>query len=260
MLSSLSRPPQVPQREDEPFLAPKKDRAVATLTAAFPTPEPTPERKTTRANRKDASTRAGIAAITKSSSTHVKGPGSHGTHVEYPLSGAADAGSSPDLTRGDSLYYVTPRGIDSKGVASWSAAQNSVMHHPSGATDAGPGSHSTEDGDPSYSSPPGEDVDSESITSHNTVVPPVMRRPPSEGVDSKVIGTGTTAVVHRIPSKIPGRFRAVKVLYLRRANEEFMLAKFLFFGGCRRRTLQHERLEKELILVWNTFLEDRMST
>jgi len=47
-----------------------------------------------------------------------------------------------------------------------------------------------------------------------------MRRPPSEGVDSKVVGGGTTSVVYRIPSKIPGRFRAVKVIYLRQWGYE----------------------------------------
>ena len=49
-----------------------------------------------------------------------------------------------------------------------------------------------------------------------------MRRPPSEGVDSKVVGDGTTGVVYRIPSKIPGRFRAVKVIYLRQWGYEHM--------------------------------------
>ena len=47
-----------------------------------------------------------------------------------------------------------------------------------------------------------------------------MRRPPSEGVDSKVVGGGTTGVVYRIPSKILGRFRAVKVIHLRQWGYE----------------------------------------
>lgn len=49
-----------------------------------------------------------------------------------------------------------------------------------------------------------------------------MRRPPSESVDSKVVGGGTTGVVYRIPSKIPGCFRAVKVIYLCQWGYEHM--------------------------------------
>lgn len=100
----LAAPPQDLKRDDGPPLVPRKNWAVATGTTAIPTPDPIPERQANRANRKHASTHARIAPIAKRSSTHVKRPGSFATHVEYPLSGTADAGSSPDLTRrGDSF-------------------------------------------------------------------------------------------------------------------------------------------------------------
>jgi hypothetical protein len=251
----VAAPPQDLKRADEPLLTPRKDRAVATGAVAIPTPDPTPERQANRANRTGASTHARIAPIAKRPSIHVKGPDSYATHVEYPLSGAADAGSSPDLTKGgDSLYHSALSGVDSKGVApsntalkpgpsgvvdagvkgdsphpspsreaidSGSTAPKPGMRCPSGAMDTGSSSDSSGGGDSLYPSPPGlEGVDSESVASHSAAVPPGMRRPPSEGVDSKVVGGGTTGVVYRIPSKIPGRFRAVKVIYLRQWGYE----------------------------------------
>ena len=65
---------------------------------AIPMPDPTPERKANRANRKDASIHATMAPIAKHSSIHVKGQ-VHMRHMSNILSGAADDGSIPDFNR-----------------------------------------------------------------------------------------------------------------------------------------------------------------
>ena len=119
----LAAPPQDLKRADELLPLPRKDSAVATGTSAILAPEPTPERKANRGNRKDASSHVGIT-IAKRLYTRVKGPGSDATHVEYLLSGSADAGSSPNLTRG----------VDSQSIAPSSTA---LKPGPSGVADAG---------------------------------------------------------------------------------------------------------------------------
>jgi len=53
----LVAPLQDLKRADELLLLPRKDRALATGMAAILAPDPTPERKANRINRKDASHR-----------------------------------------------------------------------------------------------------------------------------------------------------------------------------------------------------------
>jgi len=78
----LAAPPWDLKRIDEPLLVLRKGRAVATGTAAIPTPDPTPECWANRANRKDTSTYAEIANPSKSLiylNPTLKGPGSYAT-------------------------------------------------------------------------------------------------------------------------------------------------------------------------------------
>ncbi|KIM37045.1 hypothetical protein M413DRAFT_31205 [Hebeloma cylindrosporum] len=235
-VESPKRPPRNPKRADQPLpfnTGLMKGRDIPTSPQGIPTPDSTP-RKANGANRKGAST---TMPIVKRPDTHASTEigGSHVTHVEYPSEEEFEPGprKKVDLTREAGSFHPSRKlksppkeGIYPKdeGLASGSAplppgippieSFSSVV-----ATSGGSSRRFSLDSGRGESMYP-----SSSITSGYIEPPAGMRHPPSEGVDSKIVGQGSTAVVHRVLSGNRGRFRAVKVIYLRNAEEDDIAA------------------------------------